>query len=110
MNRPKTPEKPRRTSRNVVRRDYKRLHEKGLPISPQKLDESKEEVEETLGLSAKQEGGEDNPTYEQAVKRWDADDWGRAMDEEVNRFREMGTFEECELPKGKKALGLDGSW
>ena len=49
---------------------------------------------------------EDLPkSYEEAISGLEADKWKEAMDAEIGQLNEMGTWEEAELPVGRKAIG-----
>ena len=49
---------------------------------------------------------EDLPqSYEEAINGPEADQWKEAMDAEIGQLKEMGTWQETELPKGRKAIG-----
>ena len=45
-------------------------------------------------------------SYSEAVARSDASIWHSAMDRERQSLSDMGAFEEADLPKGEKAIGL----
>ena len=45
-------------------------------------------------------------SFTDAMKRPDADAWRTAMDREKTSLKEMGAFEEVDLPKGEKTIGL----
>ena len=45
-------------------------------------------------------------SYTEAIARPDASVWHSAMDRERNSLAEMGAFQEVELPKGEKTIGL----
>ena len=44
-------------------------------------------------------------TLSQAIKRLDWDQWLAAIKEELKSLGEFNTFEVCELPPGKRAVG-----
>ena len=44
-------------------------------------------------------------SYEEAISGPEADKWKEAMDAEIEQLYEMGTWEEAELPVGRKAVG-----
>ena len=43
--------------------------------------------------------------YEEAISGPEADKWKEAMDAEIGQLNEMETWEEAELPVGRKAIG-----
>ena len=45
-------------------------------------------------------------SYAEAMSRPDADAWRAAMDREKTSLEEMGAFEEVDLPKGERLIGL----
>src|SRR5277367_2086589 len=45
-------------------------------------------------------------SYAEAVAHPDADTWRAAMDREKFSLAEMGAFEEVDLPKGERTIGL----
>ena len=45
-------------------------------------------------------------TFSDAMARPDADAWRAAMDREKTSLKEMGAFEEVDLPKGERTIGL----
>ena len=49
---------------------------------------------------------EDLPkSYEEAISGLEADKWKEAMDAKIGQLNKMGTWEEAELPVGRKAIG-----
>jgi hypothetical protein len=44
-------------------------------------------------------------SYDEAINSPDADHWKKAMDTEIEQLNKMGTWEEVELPEGRKAIG-----
>jgi len=49
---------------------------------------------------------EDLPkSYEDAINGPEADQWKEAMNAEIGQLEEMGTWQETELPEGRKAIG-----
>ena len=46
------------------------------------------------------------PSYVEALARPDAQVWHSAMDREKQSLLDMGAFEEVELPKGERTIGL----
>ena len=51
---------------------------------------------------------EELTTYTQAMKSVDAELWNKAMDEEMESLKKNGTWEEVELPQGRKTV--DSKW
>ncbi|DBA01815.1 TPA: hypothetical protein N0F65_002931 [Lagenidium giganteum] len=47
---------------------------------------------------------EPTTTYEEAMRSPDAENWRAAMADEISSIRRHKTWEECELPPGKRAL------
>ena len=46
-----------------------------------------------------------NPTYEEATASAEAEQWKQAMDEEMRKLHQFGTYRLEKLPKGRKAIG-----
>ena len=50
--------------------------------------------------------GPATPTsFKEAVEGYDADEWWKAMYEEINMLKEWGTWVTKDLPEGRKAIG-----
>jgi hypothetical protein len=57
-------------------------------------------------FSAQEEELTDNPiTIEDALNGEEADQWKRAIDEELDTLKKMGTWELADLPEGRKPIG-----
>ena len=122
---------PRRSLRNIQRRDYAAIDRHGLELpdndrslapwrrseeakpeiaqeedSEKEIDASliEEEWQEYAYSGTQQPRDEDHPTYEETLTRWDADAWSRARDEEIQSFLKHETFELTDLPSGFKPL------
>jgi hypothetical protein len=61
-----------------------------------------------LATKPNQAISDDPTTYEQAISAPDAEQWLKAMDEEMKSNTARGTWTPCQLPDNRKALG--GKW
>jgi hypothetical protein len=59
-----------------------------------------------LTFNVRAGGDYDNPTVEQALQREDAPMWIDAINSELRAVFEKTVYEECELPRGRKALTM----
>jgi hypothetical protein len=128
---PSTSDRP---TRDLVRHDYKQMHETGLQVplndtrpkpwieeveekeETVKSKETSEEVVDDLVFSIEEEWAEyayvattilhdeDGATYEETLTRWDADQWSAACNKEITTFHNWETFKLTNLPPGFKPL------
>ena len=78
-----------------------------IPETPKTDDQTNLAEELFLGTTFLTTGTEEDlpKSYEEAIKGPEADQWKEAMDAEIGQLEEMGTWEEADLPEGRKEIG-----
>ncbi|KAJ3531525.1 hypothetical protein NM688_g7562 [Phlebia brevispora] len=89
---------PRHSSRASARIDYTRLHNTGEKATKD------EECEANLCFAAFNPFDEPR-TLQEVMNREDWPLWKEAMEKEMDQLKKTETYEETELPKGRKAIG-----
>src|SRR5271155_1672503 len=110
-----TTEPQRRQLRTTAFKDYSKIDNpdsrrsstrQAQVRSPENATESsglaKEDYMETAFLT---KGTDDEPNYDEAISGEEGDKWKKAMDEEMENLRIMGTWVMKELPKERTAVG-----
>ncbi|KAJ3529254.1 hypothetical protein NM688_g7878 [Phlebia brevispora] len=88
----------RHSSRITSRVDYSKLHNTGEKASKD------EDTKATLCFAAFNPFDEPR-TLQEVRNREDWPKWKEAMDKEMEQFKKTGTYEETDLPEGRKAVG-----